>query len=60
MFNGGIWSIMTGEKEPKGILDFTECNQFILWMRKLGEREMAGVTQQPPARNSGRNSLSGS
>lgn len=50
---------MTGEKEPKGILDFTECNQFILWMRKLREREMAGVTQQPPARNSGRNSLSG-
>lgn len=38
---------MTGEKELKGILDFTECNQFILWMRKLREKEMTGVTQQP-------------
>lgn len=56
MFNGGIWSIMTGEKELKGILDFTECNQFILWMRKLREKEMTGVAQQPPAGNSGRNS----
>lgn len=47
---------MTGEKELKGILDFTECNQFILWMRKLREKEMTGVAQQPPAGNSGRNS----
>ena len=57
MFNGRIWSIMTGEKELKGILNFTSAtNSSCEWENLEGEREMRGVTQQLKVHNSGINS----
>lgn len=57
MFNGRIWSIMTGEKELKGILNFMSAtNSSRGWENLEGDRGMRGVTQQLKVHDSGTNS----